>query len=91
MLTRRTLIALSAALLAVGCGGAETKQDPNALSVAATAVPHAEILEFVKPENRKVLAYVRAYDRHADHPLTPSERRELDARMAAHLEHFGWA
>lgn len=36
-------------------------------------------------------AYVRAYDSHAHDPLTPSERRELDARMAAHLQYFGWS
>ncbi len=54
MLARRTLIALaSAALLLAACGKAERKADPNTLSVAATAVPHAEILEFVKPELEK--------------------------------------
>ncbi|QAY78234.1 MetQ/NlpA family ABC transporter substrate-binding protein [Sphingosinicella sp. BN140058] len=50
MLTRRTLIALASAALLAACGGGKDKADPNTLSVAATAVPHAEILEFVKPE-----------------------------------------
>lgn len=44
MLPRRTLLA--AALLLAACGG---KGDPNRLTVAATAVPHAEILAQVKP------------------------------------------
>ncbi|HHW4679577.1 MAG TPA: MetQ/NlpA family ABC transporter substrate-binding protein [Xylella sp.] len=34
-------------LLLVGCGS--SKDNHNRLSIAATAVPHAEILEFVKP------------------------------------------
>lgn len=54
MLTRRNLIAFASALLLAACGGGGDKQaDPNRLSVAATAVPHAEILEFVKPELAK--------------------------------------
>ncbi|MEH3121345.1 MAG: MetQ/NlpA family ABC transporter substrate-binding protein [Sphingomonas phyllosphaerae] len=44
MLPRRTLLA--AALLLAACG---SKSDPHRLTVAATAVPHAEILAQVKP------------------------------------------
>ena len=44
MLPGRTLLA--AALLLAACG---SKGDPNRLTVAATAVPHAEILAQVKP------------------------------------------
>lgn len=44
MLSRRTMLA--AALLLAACG---SKGDPNRLTVAATAVPHAEILAQVKP------------------------------------------
>lgn len=36
-------------------------------------------------------AYVHAYERHASHRLSPSERQELDTRVAALLEHFGWS
>ncbi|WP_213980936.1 MetQ/NlpA family ABC transporter substrate-binding protein [Sphingomonas sp. dw_22] len=46
---RRLLLAAFAALALAGCGKSGSTDDPNALSVAATAVPHAEILDFVKP------------------------------------------
>jgi D-methionine transport system substrate-binding protein len=46
---RRLMLATVAALALAGCGGKPAASDPNVLSVAATAVPHAEILEFVKP------------------------------------------
>ncbi|MFN3724681.1 MAG: MetQ/NlpA family ABC transporter substrate-binding protein [Allosphingosinicella sp.] len=51
MLPRRFLLALAPALLLAACGqGGDTPPDANRLSVAATAVPHAEILDFVRPE-----------------------------------------
>ena len=46
---RRLLLTAFAALALAGCGKSAKTDDPNTLSVAATAVPHAEILEFVKP------------------------------------------
>lgn len=46
---RRLLIVALAALALAGCGKSVPKDDPNTLSIAATAVPHAEILDFVKP------------------------------------------
>ncbi|QTN18652.1 MetQ/NlpA family ABC transporter substrate-binding protein [Brevundimonas sp. AJA228-03] len=48
---RRTLILVAAALALSACSqGVETPADPSApLIVGATAVPHAEILEFLKP------------------------------------------
>ena len=48
---RRTLILAAAALALAACGqGAEKAADGSgALIVGATAVPHAEILEFIKP------------------------------------------
>jgi D-methionine transport system substrate-binding protein len=45
MLSRRTFVLSGSAVLA-GCSGAATKS----LAVAATAVPHAEILHFVAPD-----------------------------------------
>lgn len=49
MIDRRHTLALLAALALTACGGAPKPADPNRLSVAATAVPHAEILEAIKP------------------------------------------
>jgi D-methionine transport system substrate-binding protein len=48
MLHRRTALAAAVALLLTACGGAKKASDT--LTVAATAVPHAEILEVVKPD-----------------------------------------
>ncbi len=48
-MNRRFLLASIVALALAGCGGSDRAADPNTLTVAATAVPHAEILEFVKP------------------------------------------
>jgi D-methionine transport system substrate-binding protein len=49
MIHRRALLALAPALLLAACGGGGKAADPTHLSIAATAVPHAEILERVKP------------------------------------------
>ena len=46
---RRIVLSLVSALLLASCGGPK-KTDGSVLTVAATAVPHAEILEFVKPD-----------------------------------------
>ncbi|UIJ44624.1 MetQ/NlpA family ABC transporter substrate-binding protein [Sphingomonas cannabina] len=49
-MNRRILLAALGALALAGCGGGKPGAgDPGTLTVAATAVPHAEILEFVKP------------------------------------------
>ncbi|MFS0772669.1 MetQ/NlpA family ABC transporter substrate-binding protein [Sphingomonas sp. 1P08PE] len=45
---RRLLLVALGALALTACGG-KTASDPNTLRVAATAVPHAEILDQVKP------------------------------------------
>ncbi|MCG2842584.1 MetQ/NlpA family ABC transporter substrate-binding protein [Sandaracinobacter sp. RS1-74] len=47
---RPSLLLILAALTALaGCGSPGGKDNPDTLTVAATAVPHAEILEAVKP------------------------------------------
>lgn len=52
-MNRRTLLLAAGLLSLAACGGKPAASDPNMLSVAATAVPHAEILDFVKPELAK--------------------------------------
>jgi D-methionine transport system substrate-binding protein len=49
MTIRSLLLATGLAVLLAACSGAGDDTDSNRLSVAATAVPHAEILEIVKP------------------------------------------
>ncbi|HEX8447055.1 MAG TPA: MetQ/NlpA family ABC transporter substrate-binding protein [Sphingomonas sp.] len=49
MQKRTFLVALSALTLLGGCGSKSAPADGSTLTVAATAVPHAEILEHVKP------------------------------------------
>ncbi|WP_332766231.1 MetQ/NlpA family ABC transporter substrate-binding protein [Phenylobacterium sp.] len=45
----RTLILSAAALVLAACGREAPQSAPDTLTVAATAVPHAEILEMVRP------------------------------------------
>jgi D-methionine transport system substrate-binding protein len=47
-MNRRLLLAAAATLALSGCGRSAAT-DPTTLTVAATAVPHAEILDFIKP------------------------------------------
>lgn len=49
MQRRRILLTALAAFALASCGKTAKTDDPGTLVVAATAVPHAEILEFVKP------------------------------------------
>jgi D-methionine transport system substrate-binding protein len=52
MVARRAILAFGlAAMTLVACGPKTPKASaPNTLTVAATAIPHAEILEFIKPK-----------------------------------------
>lgn len=52
MHSRRALLAIVSAVLLAACGGGPASDDAT-LTVAATAVPHAEILDVVKPELAK--------------------------------------
>lgn len=66
--------------------------DTRVADIAKSAVLLATRYRGWGPTSESVrAAYVDAYDRHADDPLTAAERQELDGRMAAHLKAFGWA
>lgn len=70
----------------------EITYDTRVADIAKSAVLLATRYRDWGPTDEGVrTAYLRAYDEHAHDPLTTSERRELDARMAAHLKYFGWS
>ena len=70
----------------------EITYDTRVADIAKSAVLLATRYRDWGPTSESVRTeYVNAYDRHARDPLTTSERQELDARIAAHLQTFGWA
>ncbi|WP_380926871.1 MetQ/NlpA family ABC transporter substrate-binding protein [Sphingomonas arantia] len=82
MMLRRNLLAGLAALTlltACGGGGGSAAADPNVLVVAATAVPHAEILEHVKPVLAKegVTLEVRTFNDYVQPNVQVAEGRIL--------------
>ena len=70
----------------------EITYDTRVADIAKSAVLLATRYRDWGPTDEGVrTAYLRAYDEHAHHLLTTSERHELDARTAAHLKYFGWS
>jgi homoserine kinase type II len=70
----------------------EITYDTRVADIAKSAVLLATRYRDWGPTSASVRsAYVSAYDGHASAALTTSERRELDARIAALLKTFGWA
>jgi homoserine kinase type II len=65
--------------------------DTRVADIAKSAVLLATRYRDWGPTSESVrTAYVNAYDRHAQDPLTAAERRDLDARVTALLKAFGW-
>ena len=52
MVARRAVLVLGLAAMSLAACGPKTPKasDPNTLTIAATAIPHAEVLEFIKPK-----------------------------------------
>ena len=75
---RRTLLATLSLLALAACGGAKTN-DGKTLTVAATAVPHAEILESVKPTLAKegVDLQIRVFNDYVQ-PNLQVEQKQID-------------
>ncbi len=65
--------------------------DTRVADIAKSAVLLATRYRDWGPTSQSVRdAYVNAYDGHARHSLTGSERDELDVRIAGHMKTFGW-
>lgn len=85
---KKWLITLTAviviALTAAGCGNSSSK-DSNKLVVGATAVPHAEILNFVKPilEKEGVTLEVKEFTDYVQ-PNVQVFEKQLDANFFQH-------
>lgn len=77
-MNRRTLLASLSLLALAACGGAKT-DDGTALTVAATAVPHAEILESIKPALAKqgVDLKIRVFNDYVQ-PNLQVEQKQID-------------
>jgi D-methionine transport system substrate-binding protein len=71
-------IALALALALAACGKPPAKP-AHTLRVAATAIPHAEILEFIKPELAKqgVILQIKVFNDYVQ-PNTQVEQKQLD-------------
>ena len=94
---RRTLILAAAALALAACGeGAEKAADASApLVVGATAVPHAEILEFLKPTlaAEGFLIEIKVFNDYVQ-PNTQLAEKRIDAnyfQTKPYLEEFNAA
>ena len=74
---------LAMSLLVVGCGG--NKASTKTIKVGATAVPHAEILEVVKPvlENEGIKLEVIEFNDYVQPNLSLNDK-ELDANFFQH-------
>lgn len=79
------------ALLIAGCGGSETKSESGkaAIKVGATAVPHAEILNFIKPQLEKegVNMEVIEFSDYVKPNLSLNDK-EIDANFFQHIPYL---
>ena len=79
------LALLSIAMVAVGCGGDKKADKVAALKVGATPVPHAEILNFIKPnlEKQGVKMEVIEFSDYVKPNLSLNDK-EIDANFFQH-------
>lgn len=90
---KRFLAAVAAGVLAVaafaGCGAKGENKDTNTIKIAASATPHAEILEKAKPilEKKGIKLEIKVFDDYVL-PMTVVESGELDANYAVHVPYL---
>ena len=79
------LALLAIAMVAVGCGGDKKAEKAAALKVGATPVPHAEILNFIKPnlEKQGVKMEVIEFSDYVKPNLSLNDK-EIDANFFQH-------
>ena len=79
------------ALLIAGCGGSETKSEggKTVLKVGATPVPHAELLNFVKPQLAKegVDLQIIEFSDYVKPNLSLNDK-EIDANFFQHIPYL---
>lgn len=80
MFSKRTFFAVAAAALLAACGPKPAAQAANTLTVAATAVPHAEILEVVKPVLAKegITLEIKVFNDYVQ-PNLQVDQKQIDA------------
>lgn len=72
-----------------GCGKSDKKEEDKVITVAASATPHAEILEYAKPllEKEGYTLEVKVFDDYVL-PMNVVESGELDANYAVHVPYL---
>jgi len=91
----RTLILSAAALVMAACGREAPQSAPDTLTIAATAVPHAEILEMVRPilAEQGVKLDVKVFNDYVQ-PNLQVDQKQLDVnyfQTAPYLDEFNKA
>lgn len=91
----RTLILSAAALVLAACGREAPKSAPDTLTIAATAVPHAEILEVVRPilAEQGLKLEVKVFNDYVQ-PNLQVDQKQLDVsyfQTAPYLDEFNKA
>lgn len=87
---KKTLILLGSSLLLAACGNNnDAAQDEQTLTVGASNVPHAEILEFVKPalEEEGITLEIETYNDYVIPNMALADG-DLDANYFQHIPYF---
>lgn len=83
-----TILALSALLLVgvVGCGKSDVKAESDIIKISVTSVPHAEIMEHIKPElaEKGINLDITVADDYNVHNRSLAEK-EIDANFFQHF------
>ena len=86
---RKLLILLIVAVVfsSLGCGGAGSRTKPAVIKVGASVIPHAEILDFIKPMLAKDGINLQVVENHVN-PNRALADKELDANYFQHIPYL---